>query len=274
MGIYLLDNPPARSQWKARTRKPTGLIVVHTAENVTDKIGPDTGAEAVAAFIRKRTTPGCYHDLADSDSRIQLAPYEMGCYHDGTGSNPFSLSISFALAAADWMKLTHEQREGFLRNGAHAFANQQAWLRSKGYPTTPVRRVNKVDSTNGAAGLISHGERDPARRSDPGKDFPWDRFMQLCREATGGPAPVPPPPPGTGGAFPTLRRGDKGAAVLRLQEFMVRTFPTYNSYGPNGTFGPATEAGVKEFQRRVGLGDDGVVGPATNGALARFGYRG
>lgn len=267
MGIYLLDHPPVRSQWSARKRKPTGLIVVHTAENVTDTVGPDTGAEAVAGFIRKRTTPGCYHDLVDSDSVIQVAPYEVACYHDGTGSNPFSLSISFALAAKDWPNMRPEKVEAFLRNGAAAYAKQQAWLRRMGYPLTPVRRVNKVDSTNGAAGFISHGERDPGRRSDPGARFPWDRFLQLCREATGGgaaPAPVPAPP--AGGAV--LRLGSKGPEVERLQAKLKRVYPSYAGHlVVDGDFGPATEKVVREFQSRAKLGVDGVAGPATLRAL-------
>lgn len=268
MGIYLLDHPPARDQWRSRTRRPTGLTVIHTAENVTDKVGPDTGAEAVAGFIRGRSTPGCYHDLADSDSRLQLAPYEVACYHDGTGSNPFSLSISFALAAGDWSRLPGVKADAFLRNGAQAFAQQQAWLKRMGYPTTPIRRVSKADSSNGAAGFIGHGERDPGRRSDPGRDFNWDRFMQFCREATGGGAapPAPGQPPATG--RPVIRRGSNGEHVRALQDRLKRVYRTYAGHlVVDGDFGPGTEEVVKEFQRRSKLTADGIVGPATWRAL-------
>ncbi len=54
---------------------------------------------------------------------------------------------------------------------------------------------------------------------------------------------------------------------------MVSKFGAYNKYTPNGTFGPATHAGVAEFQRRVGLGPDGIVGPMTNKRLFEHGYR-
>ncbi len=269
MGIYLLDHKPARSQWSTRTRKPTGLIVVHTAENVTDKVGPDTGAEAVAGFIRGRTTPGCYHDLVDSDSVIQLAPYEVAAYHDGTGSNPFSLSISFALAAKDWVNMRPEKVEAFLRNGASAFAKQQAWLRSKAYPGTVIRKVSKAESTNGASGLIGHGDRDPGRRSDPGKHFPWDRFLQLCREAMGGgAAPAPSRPAPSAPSAAVLKLGSKGPEVERLQARLKRVYPSYAGHlVVDGDFGPATLAAVKEFQRRSKLDADGIVGPATRRAL-------
>ena len=35
---------------------------------------------------------------------------------------------------------------------------QQAWLRSKGYPTTPLRRITKAESDRGILGFIAHGE--------------------------------------------------------------------------------------------------------------------
>ena len=31
-------------------------------------------------------------------------------------------------------------------------------------------------------GFISHGERDPGRRSDPGAGFPWDEFLERFAE--------------------------------------------------------------------------------------------
>lgn len=182
MGVYLIDNPPARSQFAPRGVRPTGLTVVHTAESVLDTVGPDTGAEAVAAFIARRTTPGSYHDLVDSDTALSLVRYEDQAYQDGTGSNPYALSISFALRTTDWRTLSAERRRAFLRQAAVAFQRQQAWLRAKGYPTTPIRRITRDESSRGVAGFISHAERDPARRTDPGADFPWPEFFEALQE--------------------------------------------------------------------------------------------
>lgn len=187
MGVYLRDHPPARSQYRSpRRAKPTGLVVVHTAESVMDTVGPDTGAENVAAFIQRRTNAGSYHDLVDSDSAIQLVEYGDEAYQDGTGSNPYALSISFALSAADWPRLSTARRDAFLAQGARAFARQQAWLRAHGYPTTSLRRVTRAQSDAGVAGFISHAERDPSRRTDPGREFPWAEFLDHCRTADEG----------------------------------------------------------------------------------------
>jgi peptidoglycan hydrolase-like protein with peptidoglycan-binding domain len=59
---------------------------------------------------------------------------------------------------------------------------------------------------------------------------------------------------------PTLRRGATGPDVARLQQLL-------GVVGPD-TFGPRTEAAVREFQRQHDLVPDGIVGPNTWKALA------
>lgn len=113
-----------------------------------------------------------------------------------------------------------------------------------------------------------------------GTDAFWPKVYHWLGVYKGSPAPPPPPPPGPPApvgepwrGYPQLKRGATGDAVRKLQEFMTRQFAGYNKYAPNGIFGPATEAGMKEFQSRVGLGADGVVGPNTNRKLYENGYR-
>lgn len=65
---------------------------------------------------------------------------------------------------------------------------------------------------------------------------------------------------------PTLKRGDEGAAVARLQDLLRA-----HGHDPgrsDGKFGPRTEACVKAFQLATGLPVDGVVGPATWAAFS------
>lgn len=68
-----------------------------------------------------------------------------------------------------------------------------------------------------------------------------------------------------------LSRGDRGAAVMRLQMFLNKTYPAYSRLGIDGKFGPATERVVKECQRRLGVRVDGAVGPIFR---SRTGFRG
>lgn len=61
---------------------------------------------------------------------------------------------------------------------------------------------------------------------------------------------------------PPLKRGSRGPDVLLVQQALRMDY----SSGP-GTFGPKTEAAVKQFQGSVGLEVDGKVGPDTWKAL-------
>lgn len=177
--VYLRKNPPARSQYRSPRREdPSGLIVIHTAESALDSIGPDSGAENVAAFIARRTdAPGSYHILADSDSRIRLVRFTDEAYGDGTGSNPFAIHISAACRTTDWKTMSADQRKGFIEQMAGGAAVAAKWVKKNYGVTVPSKRITKVQSDERKPGFITHAERDPSRRSDPGADFPWDDFL-------------------------------------------------------------------------------------------------
>jgi len=65
-----------------------------------------------------------------------------------------------------------------------------------------------------------------------------------------------------------LARGSVGDDVARLQAHLKANYPLYaKKLVVDGSFGPATQAAVKEFQRRSGLSPDGSVGPLTRAAL-------
>jgi peptidoglycan hydrolase-like protein with peptidoglycan-binding domain len=62
----------------------------------------------------------------------------------------------------------------------------------------------------------------------------------------------------------TLRPGDRGESVMALQRCL-------NSQGAqlvvDGSYGPQTQAAVRDFQREAGIVADGVFGPATREQL-------
>lgn len=184
MGAYLIDNPPAVTQFRPRRAKVTGCIVVHTAESNPDETGPDTGSLAVAKFIENRKTPGCYHVLADSDSRLQLVPFSLATYGDATGSNDWAIHISAATQASKWKTLPEEWTEGCVRQMAACAADAHNWLKSEHGIVVPARRITKEESDNGEPGFIAHGQRDPGRRTDPGSTFPWDEFLDYYEDMT------------------------------------------------------------------------------------------
>ena len=56
-----------------------------------------------------------------------------------------------------------------------------------------------------------------------------------------------------------IKKGDKGLKVMAVQQVL--------GINADGIFGPATEAAVKEFQRKNGLVADGIVGDKTLAAM-------
>jgi Putative peptidoglycan binding domain len=78
---------------------------------------------------------------------------------------------------------------------------------------------------------------------------------------------TPKPPAGTATASPTvtLKPGDTGTQVKRLQR-VLRLFG-YSTSPVDGVYGPATTGAVKRFQQASHLDADGIVGPATLRAL-------
>lgn len=190
-GIYLIDHPPHIRQYRSpRRAKPSGVVVVHTAEWFPDETGPDTGAENCAAFIARRTNYGSYHHLVDSDSIIQLVRFGDEAFHDATGSNPHSYGVSAATQAAKWNTVSAEWRNETVENMARATARYAHWIKTNYGVIIPARRITRAESEARKPGFISHAERDPARRTDPGKTFPWDRFFNEYREEIGSRTPT------------------------------------------------------------------------------------
>lgn len=100
-----------------------------------------------------------------------------------------------------------------------------------------------------------------------------DTWMRERIDAFMGSGPAPAGEPWIG--LPTMKAGDRSAAVMILHRFLVARFPSYANFTPTGFYGPQTTATMKEFQRRTGVAGDGsIVGPQTKKALWEQGFRG
>ncbi len=173
--FYLIDNPPVRSQFGSRSGTAIDLIVVHTSEQPADVTGADGGADALAAYVQRRPSAGCYHTIADSDSVVNIVPPEFACW----GSrfvNKRALHISHSVKSANWEKLHPDYVTGMLSNSARVVAG---WLDAN--PHIPMARIRDTAGIQSgvATGICAHGDVDPTRRTDPGATFPWDRWLAL-----------------------------------------------------------------------------------------------
>jgi hypothetical protein len=171
------------------------VVAVHTAENTPDYVAFDGGAEGVANFIRTRSTPGSYHELVDSDSHINLVDWMDEAYHDGTGTNRHSWGLSFATRADVWPLAPQAWRDGAIDRGAARAAAYARWLRARSGIIIPTRRLTAAQARARVPGFVTHALLDPGRRSDPGREFPWEQFFNRYLRHLGGVAPVPVPPP-------------------------------------------------------------------------------
>lgn len=192
-GIYLEQNPPNRPQFRVGRRDPgiRPVITVHTTES---RLAP---AANVAKFIANRDTPGSYHLVGDPAQIIQLVRFENEAFHDGTGSNRWSIGIALAMDANEWETLPKDspRRRGLINVAAHMALDAAQWLTRQGLqPPAPIHLEKRASELTTATGFISHARRDPTRRSDPGEHFPWTEFLDTYADLLSLEAPTLPPP--------------------------------------------------------------------------------
>ena len=68
----------------------------------------------------------------------------------------------------------------------------------------------------------------------------------------------------------TLHKGVKGDLVKQLQQDLIKLGYSLSPYGADGSFGPLTEAVVKQWQKENGLAVDGKFGPASKAKMAEL----
>lgn len=70
-----------------------------------------------------------------------------------------------------------------------------------------------------------------------------------------------------------LKYGSKGDEVKQLQQALINAGYNLGSSGADGSYGPATQAAVTQYQKDRGLSVDGLAGPETQGALYSSGNK-
>lgn len=264
MGYWLLDHRNRHGDHFYRSRnRPVVAVVLHCTAGLEDldMVGPDASAEKTARYAATTSRAVSWHSGSDSDSVLELLPPDYTAFHcRGYNSSTYGHEISkrnmtWSDEPPAWVDATLRRAAGHL--GALA-----------GELDVPIRHITRAELDRAAdrgdprlGGFVGHRELDPSRRSDPGQDFPWDRFLAL---ASGEHAPpVPPARPSSddeAAAAARLRRGSTGVDVRRVQGMLVA-----HGYelDVDGDYGPRTEQAVRRFQLQHGMGVDGIVGPAT-----------
>lgn len=180
---YLLDYNPGTPQWGYPRRggaQLSGTAIIHTAECAMDLDGDDSSAEICASFIANRADYGSYHRLVDSDSIIELLPWEYEAWQDSETNN-WAVGISAAVQAGGWNTIPADRRDRIYRNMAACAADFVRYMAAKGV-AVPLRRITGTEARNRVPGFCAHGDSGISR-TDPGAQFEWALFFTYTANA-------------------------------------------------------------------------------------------
>ena len=160
MGYYLLDNPPARDQFRSPRRAPiSGVVVVHNSG------GRRTSAANLAGFIQRRSDPGSYHELGNHrDDWIVMAPDDVEAYGCATGDNRHAWHVCLTGNDGDFAVGDAATEAGIFQLSRRIVA---FWQR-QGITNPVLSRTLTYDEAHNRKipGIIHHGVIQPADRSD------------------------------------------------------------------------------------------------------------
>lgn len=254
-GFYLLDNEqPNTQQWGYPRRGATlsGTCIVHTAECAADIEGPDGAAEGTAHFINGRSDYGSYHTLVDSDSIIEMVPYEYEAWQDSQ-TNPWAVGISAAVQADLWHAIPADRKDRIYRNLAWAAADFVSYMATKGI-TVPLRRITGQQARDRVPGFCAHGDSG-IDRHDPGTEFDWALFFKYTAAQLAGNGGTP-----ASGGLQT-----QGADVTQIPKEVVE-MPKYSR---------VTESATGKKPRRLVKGTPAnLMADASNSRAQNFAVNG
>ena len=155
-----------RGQYYPTRSKQIQGIVVHTAEG---------GKKAVNIAKYLSTTPrtASAHVVIDDNVIVELVPDDFTAFHC-RGSNSKSLGLEIAYFAAKWGE------DPVFEEAVIALSASWCAQKAEMY-NIPMERVTIDEWNAGKKGFISHAECDPGRRTDPGKNFDWDKFFSYMK---------------------------------------------------------------------------------------------
>ncbi len=257
MGYFLLDNPPASRQF--HTGRPNGLsggVVIHTTEGV----GGDDSAENTARYIARRSTPGSYHMIVDTNSSVPMLPDDHVAF--GVAASGYNSRCWMIAIAAQSAALNPDSPESQTEIDRMGHEIVEFWRRNGIDPKSAAQFIG--EEVKDRPGLAHHGDVQPSDRSDAWsrREDRWifDSMLVQAIERHSGEVISTPPPV----ALPELpesavwQQGSTGDKVRAIQGIV--------GVPQDGVYGPLTAQAVNQWQANLGLAADGIWGPRTEEA--------
>jgi hypothetical protein len=230
--------------------------VVHTAEGGTKAIN-------IAKYLSTTDRTASAHVVIDDEEIVELVPDNFTAFHC-RGSNSKSLGLEIAYFAAKWGE------DPVYEEAVIALSASWCAEKAKLYDI-PMERVTIDEWNAGKKGFISHAECDPARRTDPGENFDWDKFFAYMK--------------GLSVDSTEFEEVEEEKKETQIYDFSVvpkwpgRLFKRNNplirgkdvadwqkavgGLSGDGIYGGKSEQACIKFQKEHGLKADGVVGKIT-----------
>lgn len=257
---------------------PIRRVVIHaTCPGVGYPAASKKGAASgTAKYFQMASSGGSAHYIYDSSRAEQhCVPENVTAWHAPPNSHSIGIEIcgEASYTRAQWLSAevwpAVEEAAARTRDLCQRYG-------------LPMRKLTVSQVRANDEGVCGHVDVSAAfhqtDHSDPGKNFPWDRFMELV---AGGSTTVPDDISWTEDLvkdLPLLKVGADNFDVKTLRaNLFVRGGLAETRYAEAGlkawlettAFDTALCEDVKAFQRRAKLKDDGVVGPLTWAAALR-----
>jgi len=175
------------AQWRDRREgELSGAIVIHTSESSRSWDVWD-----LRDFVRTRSEPGSYNTISDLDKSHLLIHPSNVAFGEGTGGNKFAMHHAFVTDTEFWtdakdpdyVNVNNNDVDEMLQASLEGIRFLMDHAKRQGIEV-PAKRITAEQYFNGEPGFISHAELETfrgreGRRTDPGRDFPWDTLLSL-----------------------------------------------------------------------------------------------
>jgi len=176
--VTYFQNHPQRYTQHRYPRRGGGYtapqITLHTYE------APHTRSlQDAARWLTQRRDPGSYHALAGARGPrdvLLLAPWSHETWHS-VPSNNWSIGISAVAYAHQWKTIPKSAADNLVKSMAYAASLAAKWLEQAHGRKVEPRVLTRAQAMRKESGFVTHATMDPARRTDPGRDFPMGDFL-------------------------------------------------------------------------------------------------